>query len=279
MSYKSQEHIQAPKLPCTGVESHAHLDDRRFARDLPQVLSRAKKAGVAQIGQVFLSPNAWRMGKDLFPSKPELPEVFFTLGIHPSEAHEFSPEIYMEVKDIAAKEKRIKAIGEIGLDYHWKECPPPVQKDMFIKQLGVAKELDLPVTIHCREADADTLAILKDEGMYGRPLLWHCFGGDSRMAGRLVDAGWHLSIPGPVTYPANQALRDAVAYIPLDRLMIETDCPYLTPVPFRGKRNEPSYLAYTIAAMAEARKMNPADLWTACGDNARSFFKLGRENS
>ena len=265
---------QPPALPCTGVESHAHLDSRRFAGDLHQVLSRAKSAGVAQIGQVFLSPNSWRMGKDAYPSHPNHPEVFFLLGIHPSEAHEFSPEIPDEIQTIAAKEKRIKAIGEIGLDYHWKECPPNVQKAMFIRQLHVAKELDLPVVIHCREAEKDTFAILKDEGMHGHPLLWHCFGGNTAMADRIVDAGWHLSIPGPVTYPANAALREAVAAAPLDRLMVETDCPYLTPVPLRGKRNEPAYLAYTIAAMAEARRTTPAELWTACGDNARKFFRL-----
>ena len=274
MSHKPEPFTPPPALPCTGVESHAHLDSRRFAGDLNQVLSRAKAAGVAQIGQVFLSPNSWRMGKEAYPSRPDHPEVFFLLGIHPSEAHEFSPGIPDEVRAVAAKEKRIKAIGEIGLDYYWKECPPETQKDMFIRQLHAAKELDLPVVIHCREAEKDTFAILKDEGMHGRPLLWHCFGGNAAMAKRIVDAGWHLSIPGPITYPANAALREAVAAAPLDRLMVETDCPYLTPAPLRGKRNEPAYLGYTIAAMAEARGMGPAELWTACGDNARAFFRL-----
>ena len=263
-----------PALPCTGVESHAHLDSKRFASDLAAVLTRAKAAGVAQIGQVFLSPDSWRMHKDKYPSRPDHPEVFFLLGIHPSEAHQFSPDTPEEVRAIAEKDPRIKAIGEIGLDYYWKECPPDVQKAMFIRQLHVAKDLDLPVVIHCRDADTDTFAILKAEGMHGRPLLWHCFGGNTAMARRITDAGWHISIPGPITFPSNTALREAVAAAPLDRLMVETDCPYLAPVPLRGKRNEPAYLGYTIATMAQARGMDTAELWTACGDTARRFFGI-----
>jgi TatD DNase family protein len=259
------------------VESHAHLDDPRFLQDLDQVLVRAAAAGVAHLGQVFLGPEAWEKGKNLFPPNPAHPEVFFLLGIHPAEAHTFAPDAPERIRGLLLNDpaaSRIRAIGEIGLDYHWKDCPPQIQKEMFRRQLRLARELDRPVVIHCREATEDVFALLRDEGFIDRPLLWHCFGGDESLAARIVEAGWRLSIPGPVTYPANAALRRAVASIPQDRLLVETDCPYLAPHPLRGRRNEPAFLGYTIAAMAEARDMDPADLWAVCAENARRFFGL-----
>jgi TatD DNase family protein len=259
------------------VESHAHLDDPRFLKDLDQVLVRAAAAGVAQLGQVFLGPEAWEAGKGRFPHNPAHPEVFFLIGIHPAEAHTFAPEAPERLRAILRGDpaaRRIRALGEIGLDYHWKDCPPPVQKEMFRRQLRLARDLDLPVVIHCREAVEDAFSLLLAEGFARRPLLWHCFGGDSALAARIVEAGWHLSIPGPVTYPANENLRRAVASIPRDRLLVETDCPYLAPHPLRGRRNEPAFLGYTIAAMAEARGLAPEDLWALCGENARRFFGL-----
>ncbi len=272
MTHKHPPYRPAPRLPRTGVESHAHLDSKRFSHDLKDVLRRAAAAGVAQIGQVFLSPQAWEKGKDCFPEGPEYPDVFFLLGIHPSDAHTFPEDVPERLREIIARYSRIRAVGEIGLDYHWKECPPEVQKKMFIRQLHLAEDCGLPVVIHCREALEDTLAILKAEGFSDYPLLWHCFGEGPETARRLADAGRYISIPGPVTFPSNAALREAVAVIPADRLLVETDCPYLAPMPLRGKRNEPAYLAYTIEAMAEARRMDAAELWTLCGDNARRFF-------
>ncbi len=274
MSSKKQPFFPPPVLPCTGVESHAHLNSKQFAQDFDEMLVRAKNAGVAQILQVFLSPEAWRTGKDRFSANPAHPEVFFLLGIHPTDAHEHPPDVLQGVRAAVKEDPRIRAIGEIGLDYYWKDCPRDVQRAMFLAQLSLARELALPVVIHSRDATDDTFALLEEQNFTGYPLLWHCFGGDVSMAERIVDAGWHLSIPGPVTYPANSALREAVAAVPLDRLLVETDCPYLAPAPLRGKRNEPANLGYTIAAMAEARGMAPADLWTVCGDNARRFFGI-----
>jgi TatD DNase family protein len=130
------------------------------------------------------------------------------------------------------------------------------------------------VVIHCRDAELEALALLEGEGFADYPLLWHCFGGNAHMAERIVRNGWHISVPGPVTFPANKALREAVASIPADRLLVETDCPYLSPEPLRGKRNEPANLGYIIAAMAEVRGVPASELWTLCGDNARRFFRL-----
>lgn len=268
---KQQPYYPPPELPRTGVESHAHLNSRQFAMDFDAVMERAAAAGVAQIIQVFLSPEAWANGKALFDAHPH---VSFILGAHPTEAHNYTPEIEQGMRQAIKADKRIRAIGEIGLDFYWKDCPADIQKEVFLRQLAMAKELSLPVVVHCRDAEEDTFRLLETEGFAGYPLLWHCFGGDTAMAGRIIANGWHLSVPGPVTFPANQALRNAVAGVPLDRLLVETDCPYLSPVPLRGKRNEPANLGYTIAAMAEARGMTAADLWTVCGDNARRFFGI-----
>lgn len=268
---KKTPYFPPPELPCTGVETHAHLDSSQFVEDLDDVIQRAKQAGVQQIGQVFLHPEKWEKTKDIFLAHPDF---FFLLGIHPTDSHEVDETVLDAIASILANEPRIKAVGEIGLDYYWKECPPERQKLFFRKQLALAKELNKPVVIHSRDAEEETIALLQEEGFSGRPLLWHCFGGAIPMAKKILDSGWHISIPGPVTYPANQALRESVAMIPLDRIMVETDCPYLAPHPMRGKRNEPAFLGYTIAVMAEAKGMAPEELWTICGDNARRFFAL-----
>ena len=263
--------IECPQLPCVGVESHAHLNHQNFAEDLNQVMERAKQAGVARIGQVFLSPEEYHKGVSRFDAYPG---TFFLLGIHPTEAFLYSAKVGEEMLELIAKDTRIKCIGEIGLDYYWKEVAPELQKEIFVAQLDLAKQCDYPVAIHCRDAVEDTFAILIEQGFAGRPLLWHCFGGDIALAKRILDAGWHMSIPGPITYPANEALREAVGYIPLDKLMIETDCPFLSPVPMRGKRNEPANLPYTALAMAKAKGIDVIDMWRICGENAVRFFGL-----
>ena len=274
MSAKKQHSLYPPPvLPRTGLESHAHLNSRQFSRDFEGVLARAAAAGVAHIIQVFLSPEAWQKDRKLFDPHPH---VYFILGIHPTEARRFTDETIEKMRKAVALDARIRAIGEIGLDFYWQDCPPDIQREAFRKQLALARQLNLPVVVHCRDAEADTFATLEALGFSGFPLLWHCFGGDCAMADRIIGNGWHLSVPGPVTFPANFALREAVAHVPADRLLVETDCPYLAPMPLRGKRNEPANLGYTIAVMAEARQMAPADLWTVCGDNGRRFFGIGR---
>ena len=263
-------------LPCTGVDSHAHLDLKHFGQDLEETLLRAQKTGVAQIGNVFLSIEAWEKGQQLFARHPN---VFFLLGIHPTDAALCSPETLDAMQKAFGADPRLKALGEIGLDYYWKDCPPSVQRGAFTAQLHLARQLDLPVVIHSRDAYDETLAMLLDLGFSNYPVLWHCFGGDAAQAQRLVAEGWYISIPGPVSFPANQALREALRHIPLNRLMTETDCPYLAPLPYRGKRNEPAYTAFTVSVMAQELGMSPAELWTSCGNTARRFFRLGDDSS
>ncbi len=258
-------------LPPCGVDSHAHLDMKHFGADLGAVLDRARESGVERIGNVFLSADAWRTGRELFRDRPE---VFFLLAVHPNDAAAYTPAERRAAAEAFAVDPRLRAVGETGLDFYWKDCPPDVQRAAFIDQLHLARDLKRPVVIHCREAYGDTVKILRDEGFHGYPVLWHCFGGNAEQARYLVDAGWHLSIPGPVTFPANGTLRAALAVIPEDRLLTETDCPYLAPMPYRGKRNEPAYTAFTVTAMAETLGVEPAALWKRCGDNAKKFFGL-----
>ncbi len=253
------------------MESHAHLNSRQFSVDRKEVLERAFAAGVAQIIQVFLSPEAWATGKELFA---QYPEVYFILGIHPTEAAGYTETMETGIRQAVLADARIRAIGEIGLDFYWKDSPPEAQIRVFLRQLALARDLKLPVVIHCREAEKECFELLEGEGFTEYPLLWHCFGGDAVMLERIVRNGWHISVPGTVTFPGNGALRLAVAAAPAERLLVETDCPYLSPMPLRGKRNEPANLGYTIAVMAEARGMTPAELWTQCGDNARRFFGI-----
>ncbi|MCH5277416.1 MAG: TatD family hydrolase [Desulfovibrionaceae bacterium] len=265
-------------LPRTGVDSHAHLDSEELWPDFEGVLTRAARAGVARIGQVFLGHAAYAARREHMGARPEL---FFILGVHPSDGLELRGREAEEWKALALDfeaDPRLRAVGEIGLDYHWPDCPPETQKRIFRAQLGLARELDRPVVIHSRDAFADTLDILDDEGFAGRPLLWHCFGGDSAAAGAILERGWHISVPGPVSYPANSALREALRRIPAGRLLLETDCPYLAPVPWRGTRNEPALAAFTAQVLAAERGEDPAGLWTRCGRNALRFFGLETED-
>ncbi len=273
-------------LPLGGADSHAHLDDSQYANDLGEVLSRAYRVGVAYIGNVFSCAQAWQAGKTLFvnPAAPlgsgnglnaaNKPEVFFQLGIHPNEASLWSPAEERAITEAVGMDVNIKAIGEIGLDYYWKDQPPALQQAVFVAQLKLAKKLDLPVSIHSRAAEQDTLAILQAQGFKDYPVLWHCFGADAELAQFIIGQGWHISVPGTASFKKNIILREALPLIPLTRLHLESDCPYLTPEPFRGKRNEPAYVAFTAQVVAKKRSMDIKELWIVCGNNTKTLFGL-----
>ncbi|MBF0482074.1 MAG: TatD family hydrolase [Desulfovibrionaceae bacterium] len=257
-------------LPLGGVDSHAHLDmPGAFAESVPETLERARKAGLARVGNVFLGPKAYADNVRLFDGQPD---VFFLLGIHPGDAAKAVPGDLAAMEQAFRADARLAAIGEIGLDFYWDAAPCDVQAQLFADQLALAKELGKPVAVHCRDAYDETMAILADAGYRDRPLLWHCFGGDETQAREILSHGWTISIPGPVTYAKNAALRQAAAAIDLTRLLLETDCPYLAPEPYRGKRNEPAYLVFTALAVAALKNLDPAVVWRTTGDNARRFF-------
>ncbi|WP_320171908.1 TatD family hydrolase [Maridesulfovibrio sp.] len=262
---------QSVGITFPGVETHAHLDLEDFKDDLPEVMARAKECGIGRIGNVFLGSEAYRKNKGLFDNYPE---VFFMLGVHPDDSGKFPDTEIDDMRKAFASDPRLKAVGEIGLDFYWDSAPRDVQEDVFRQQLALAEELDLPVVIHSRDAHERTLAVLDDCGWAGKPLLWHCFGGDTESAGQIIERGWYISIPGPVTYRKNEIAQEAVKSIPLDRLVLETDCPFLAPEPWRGKRNEPALVVFTAAKVAELKGMDVNDLWKICADNAGRFFGL-----
>lgn len=264
-------------LPLAGVDSHAHLDLDDFDADREALLDRARACGVARMGNVFLGPQAYHKNRHYFDKRPE---VFFLLGIHPGNADQCTPDALEDMRKAFTEDARLKALGEIGLDYYWDDHPHEMQEQSFLAQLALALELGLPPVIHCRDkagshkAFDDTIRMLEDADFADRKLLWHCFGGDAAQARRVLDHGWHVSIPGPVTYSRNEALREAVAMIPLERMLIETDCPYLSAEPWRGKRNHPALIGFTAGCVAEIKGLAPAEVWSATGRNACAFFNL-----
>ncbi|WP_027177762.1 TatD family hydrolase [Maridesulfovibrio bastinii] len=271
MSKKKRALPQTVGLNCPGVETHAHLDIESFPDELDEVIQRARECSIAKIGNVFLGISGYEENKHLFENYPE---VFFILGVHPNEAESFTDRELEAIGEACRSDSRIKAIGEIGLDFYWSEVSQTAQYHAFRAQLSLAKELGLPVVIHSRDANEQSIRTLEEEGFSGLPLLWHCFGADTETAKRIIDNGWYISIPGTITYRKNELPQEAVKTIPLDRLVLETDSPFLAPEPWRGKRNEPAYVAFTARKVAELRGMDVNELWAACGENANRFFKL-----
>lgn len=258
------------ELPLLGVDSHAHLDLNAFDGGMEAAVKRAKDCGISNIGQVFLGPDAYAQNSPMFLAYAEM--FFFILGIHPHEARHCSPSALCKLEQAFAEDRRVKAVGEIGLDFHYDLSPRQDQIRAFQQQLTLAKEKDLPVVIHSREADEETVKVLLDRGFKDRPLLWHCFGRDADFAQKILDWGWMLSIPGTVTFPRSVSLQQAVSIIPPDRLLLETDCPFLAPVPYRGKQNEPSLLVFTAEMVARLQDIPLPELWARTGENALKFF-------
>jgi TatD DNase family protein len=253
------------------VDTHAHLDDPRIRAQIGDVLARARGAGVVQVVAIATTAGDSR---SIVALATDHPGVFASVGIHPNEAGEAAPDDWEKIVDLAGR-PRVVAIGETGLDRHWDRTPMPVQQEYFARHLELADRLDLPVVIHCRDSAADILAQLS---ALGRPVkgVLHSFTGDRDQARAFLDLGLHLSFAGMITF-ANKALdplRDAAAQAPLDRILIETDSPYLTPHPFRGKMNEPARVALTGARVAEIRGMSLSDLAAATTANARRLFGL-----
>jgi TatD DNase family protein len=259
-------------LPLVGVETHAHLDYKRLdPQELPLVLDRAAKAGIERIGNVFLGVAAYAANAPVFRQHPQ---VFFLLGIHPNDSAQSDIRHVAEMAALFKADPNLKAIGEIGLDFYWKDTPPEVQERFFREQLALAREMNLPVAVHSRDAFADTLRVLDESGLPGELVLWHCFGGGPDQAVELIHRGYTVSVPGPVTYSKNEDLRRAVSILEMDRMVIESDAPFLTPEPYRGRPNEPAYNVFTAQAVARIKGLDTADVWRITGENAKRFFGL-----
>jgi TatD DNase family protein len=252
-------------------DTHAHLHFPQFADDLDAVLERARTAGVRGMVTIGTDRDTNRAVVEL---AKRLPDVWATVGIHPHDAAEATEADFEEIESLARTEGKIVGLGEMGLDFFRDLSPRDVQETVFRRQLVLARVLGKPVVVHCRDAHAETLAVLAGEKAGETGGVMHCFSGDVEIARRCLDLGLLISLAGPVTYKNARALPDVARFVPEDRLVVETDCPYLPPTPHRGKRNEPAYVALTAATIAELRGMDPERLAEATTRNAARLFRL-----
>jgi len=245
------------------IDSHTHLDDAQFNEDRTAVIERARAAGVERMLAIGTGsgPPDLEAGVRL---AQEYPFVLATVGVHPHDASKAPEETFERLRELAAHPK-VVAIGEIGLDYHYDFSPRDVQRAVFSRQLAIAAEGKLPIIIHTREAWDDTLDILRREWR-GEGIL-HCFTGDATQARQALDAGFHLAFGGVLTFPKAEPVREAARITPADRLLIETDCPYLAPVPHRGKRNEPAFVIETARRLADVRGQTIEEVAAMTADN------------
>ena len=251
------------------IDSHCHLAGDEFAADLEAVVERARQAGVAHALVILAADDDEEIERAQRVSTA-WDAVRFSIGVHPHAAGTFAdtpPAAAGLVENRIEMEPAARAVGEIGLDYHYEFAPPEVQQQVFREQIRLARRRSLPVVIHTREAEDDTLRILEEEP--AGEGVFHCFTGDRAMARRVLDLGFHVSLAGIVTFPRALELKEVAKLVPLDRLLIETDSPYLAPVPFRGGRNEPSYVTRVAEVIGELRGV-PAE---AIGDAARQNFE------
>ncbi len=233
------------------IDSHCHLADEAFLADLPDVAARAREAGVAQ-AVCIVSADTPEEHARVAAVRTAWPGVIFATAVHPHRAGAYAGRVDDAVAAVRETASKVEArmLGEMGLDYHYDFAPVTVQQEVFAAQVRLAVELDLPVAIHTREAADDTIRILEDAGAGRLRGVMHCFTGTAEDARRALDLGFYLSIPGIVTFPKAGSLRDVVGSLPLDRILVETDAPYLAPVPHRGKRNEPAFVTETVRQVA-----------------------------
>ena len=271
------------------VDSHCHIDGAEYDADRAQVIARAHDAGVT----TMLNVGTGDPHRGAFERAVELaekhPQIYCAIGVHPHDAKLFDGTAERRLIDLAKQSARVVAWGEIGLDYHYDHSPRDVQREVFRQQLQIARSLNLPVIIHSREADDDTISILRQE-LSGRgpgvsPVIQaqdgraasragvlHCFGGSLTMAEQAIELGFYVSFAGNLTFKKADDLRDIACALPIERLLVETDCPYLTPVPFRGKRNEPARVVETAKFLAELRGVSADEIGRVTTDNFARLF-------
>ncbi len=250
------------------IDSHAHLTDPRFASEEEEVLRRAREAGVEAVVSIGTGLENSRAAAAL---AERLPGVFASAGVHPHSAGEATEEALAEVEALTRR-PRMVAVGETGLDYHYDNAPRQTQRDAFARHLELGARLGLPVVVHAREADDDVAALLREAGHDTRGVL-HCFSSGRELLETALDLGWYASFSGMITF-SRFAGADLLRLVPLDRLLVETDSPYLSPVPHRGKRNEPSFLPLVARRAAELRGEDPGLLSAATARNARALYRL-----
>lgn len=254
------------------VDTHAHLDEEAFDGDRPEVIARAEAAGIVRIITIGTTVDTSHRALEI---AREFPCVFAAVGIQPNYVAQAKAGDWESIVDLAGSEK-VVAIGETGLDRYWDYAPFDLQIDYFQRHIALAQKLDKPFVVHCREAEAETIAQLQQASQRG-PLrgVMHSFTGSLETARACLDLGLHISLAGMVTFKKSQALRDLISQLPLDRLLVETDSPYLAPQPVRGKRNEPSFVRMTANLVAELAGISQDEFARQTTANADRLFGLG----
>ena len=248
-------------------DSHAHYDDSRFDEDRDELLSSLKDKGVSFVVNCGCDLKTCLKTIDM---AEKYSFVYAALGVHPHEAEDTTEEDFQKIKELCSREK-VVAIGEIGLDYHYDFSPRDIQKEMFEKQLILANELGLPVIVHDRESHEDTMNLLKKHKPKG---VVHCFSGSVEMAKEVVKLGMYIGLGGAVTFKNARKPIEVAEYLPIDYLLLETDAPYMTPVPFRGQRCDSAHIAYTAEKIAEVKGMDTQELIDKCNENAKRLFGI-----
>lgn len=258
------------------IDSHCHIDSRQFDADRDEVVQRAKDAGV----EFMLNVGTGDPHSDDFRRAAAVAEkyenVFASLGVHPHDAKLYNEAAEKHLVELASSSKKVIAWGEIGLDFYYDHSPRDVQINVFRRQIGVAQELNLPIIVHSRDANDETVKILIEECGYDgfRGGIMHCFGGTPEMAKELMKLGFLISFAGNVTFKKADNLREAAKVVPLDKLLVETDCPFLAPIPMRGKRNEPAFVAHTARFLADFYNVEFDEFARRTTQNFLNFFRL-----
>ena len=252
------------------IDSHAHLDDERFDKDRDQIIKSLKEEGI----ELVINPGA-DVGSSIkaVALAEKYPNVYAAVGVHPHDAKTMDENTIDLLRSFTNREK-VVAIGEIGLDYYYDNSPRDIQRKRFREQLDLAKEVGLPVIIHSRDAAKDTFDILKEAQDGTLKGVMHCYSGSVEMAREYINLGFYISLAGPATFKNARVAMDVAKVVPIDRLLIETDSPYLTPEPHRGKRNEPAYVRYVAGTIAELRGMTFEELARKTAENTKRLFNI-----
>ncbi len=250
------------------IDTHTHLNDDKYAEDLDDVLQRAVDAGVER---VIICGYDLQSSLDAVQLADKYDQIYATVGVHPHDAKSYNTEVEEAIRNLSGNQK-VLAIGEIGLDFHYNFSPPDKQFAAFEAQIEMAGQVGLPVVVHSRESNPEALQVLRNNASKINGCVFHCFSGGAEFAQGVLEMGYYIGVDGPVTYKASQKLREVVRMCPMDRLLIETDCPYLTPVPFRGKRNEPAYVRYVAEEIAKVKGVSVESVAQATTLNAERLF-------
>lgn len=254
------------------IDTHAHLDEQSFKTDLADVLLRASQQGLERILTIGVTASSSRAAVELARTHPQIRAV---VGIQPNYVSEAAPDDFSIISELAG-DPHVVAVGETGLDRYWDSSPIELQQEYFHRHINLARAVEKPFIVHCRDADDDVTALLREQFDQHGPLsgVMHSFCGNAATAAACLEMGMHISFAGMLTFKSNQALRDVAKTIPLDRLLVETDSPYLAPVPMRGKRNEPAFVAHTARCLAEIHGLTGEEMGRITTENARRLFRL-----